>query len=49
VDLHRPCNNGYVELDLAPGNYVLVCFVGNAPPSFATHLNEGMWKEFTVT
>ncbi len=46
---NHPGNDGYIELDLAPGNYVLVCFVGNEPPSFSTHLNEGMWKEFTVT
>lgn len=46
---NHPGNDGYVELDLSPGNYVLVCFVGNEPPSFSTHLNEGMWKEFTVT
>lgn len=46
---NHPGRNGWVELDLDPGNYVLVCFVGNAPPSFSTHLNQGMWKEFSVT
>jgi len=46
---NHPGNDGYIELDLQPRNYVLVCFVGNEPPSFSTHLNEGMWKEFTVT
>lgn len=46
---NHPGQNGYVELDLEPGNYVLVCFVGNEPPSFSTHLNLGMWKEFSIT
>jgi hypothetical protein len=42
-----PGSAGYVSLDLAPGNYALICFVPDTKDGKA-HLEHGMVKEFKV-
>jgi hypothetical protein len=42
----EPGLSNWVELNLAPGNYVAVCFVPEI--SGISHVDEGMIKEFTV-
>lgn len=42
-----PGKEGYMTLDLAPGDYVMVCLVGD-PNTKRLHLADGMVKSFTV-
>ena len=39
-----------MDLDLAPGRYVLICFLPDAPPprDLQPHFVHGMIKEITV-
>jgi hypothetical protein len=43
-----PGTTTFVPLELAPGNYVMICFVPDAA-SGAPHFALGMMKDFTVT
>ena len=36
-------------MDLAPGNYVLICFFPDPKKGNIPHAAEGMMKEFTIT
>jgi len=44
---NSPGKDGYITLDLAPGNYVFVCLVGD-PTNNKLHIAEGMVDSFTV-
>jgi hypothetical protein len=43
-----PGTTSFVPLELAPGNYVMICFVPDAA-SAQPHFTLGMIKDFTVT
>jgi len=45
---NSPGKDGYITLDLAPGNYVFVCLVGD-PTNNKLHIAEGMVDSFSVT
>lgn len=42
-----PTVTGYFDVDLVPGNYVLICFIPDAK-DHKTHADHGMVKEFAV-
>ena len=43
-----PGTTGYIDLDLAPGDYTFVCFVQD-PESGQLHLQLGMEQSVTIT
>ncbi len=44
-----PRRQGWLDLDLAPGNYVLMCFFPDPTKDDTPHVLEGMIKDFTIT
>jgi hypothetical protein len=48
VQALMPGGTGWVTLDLAPGNYAMVCFIPSPANRGAPHIMLGMSKEFTV-
>ena len=44
-----PTQHGWINLDLAPGNYMLMCFFPDVKKGDIPHAVEGMVKGFTIS
>ena len=41
--------HAWLSMDLAPGNYILICFFPDPTKGHLPHALEGMIKEFTIS